>query len=94
MWILKLKKDAVARAGVLILLNEPREILFGLLLLEDFNSHVVDSAVVKYNNTSVGPGFDVYTTVFAEVVITAAEVVAYGLNGGVEPVCNLSLIHI
>ena len=70
------------------IVNEPREILFSLLLLENFHSHIVDSAVIKNNNTTVGPGFYMYTTVFAEIVITAAKVVANGLNSGVEPVCK------
>mgnify|MGYP007081723789 CR=1 FL=1 len=54
------------------------------LFLEDFDGHIVDCGVVKDNDTTVGAGFDVYAAVFAEIVVAAAEVVAYGLNCDVE----------
>lgn len=57
--------------------------------MEDFNGHVVDCAVIKNYDAAVGTRFYVNTTVLTEIIVAAAEIVAYGLNGGVEPVCNL-----
>lgn len=55
-----------------------------VLLLEYFYCHIVDSRIVKNNDTTVGTGFDVYTLVFAKVVVAATEVVAYGLDSNIE----------
>ena len=71
------------------MLNEPRDDLFGFLLLQDFDCHVVDCAVVKHDYTAVRAGFYMHTTILAKVVIAATEVITYCLNCGVESVCNL-----
>ena len=62
--------------------------LFALLLLQDFNSHVVDSGIVEDNDAAVGTGFDVDALVFAVFVVATAEVVTYTLHGHVEFVGN------
>ena len=59
------------------------------LLFEDFKSHVIDSGIIKYNNTSVGTRFNVDTGVFTKLIVCATEVIAYGLNCYVEFVCYL-----
>ena len=58
-------------------------------LLEDFNGHIVDSAVIENYDTAVGTRFYVNTTVLTEIIIAATEIVAYGLNGCVQFVCYL-----
>ena len=65
----------------------------GLLVvvgLDDFNGHVVDGGVVENDNAAVGTGFDVNATIFAELIVASAKVVAHGLNGCVQFVCDLT----
>lgn len=58
------------------------------LFLKDFEGHIVDGRVVKDHDTAVGTRFDVYTEVFAEVIIASAKVIAYCLNCYIEFVSN------
>ena len=66
---------------------ERKSVLF--LLLEDLHSHVVDCGIIKHYYASVRSGFDVYTTVFTKLVVASAKVVADGLDGYIEFVCDL-----
>ena len=76
------------------MLNEPRDDLFGFLLLQDFDCHVVDCAVVKHDYTAVRAGFYMHTTILAKVVIAATEVITYCLNCGVESLSRRSSLKV
>lgn len=53
-------------------------------VFEDIYSHVIDSRVVKYNDTAVGTRLDVDSAVLTEIVVATAEIVTNCLNCGVE----------
>ena len=55
-----------------------------LLFLENLYSHIIDSGVVKDYDATVGTRFDMNAAILAEFVVAAAEIVAYGLNCGME----------
>ena len=60
-----------------------------VLLLEDFESHIVDSGVVEYHDAAIGSRLDMNSGVFAELIVASAEVVSYGLYGYIELVGDL-----
>ena len=54
------------------------------VFFEDFDGHIVNCRVVEHNNAAVRTRFDVNALIFAEIVVAAAEIVAYSLYGDVE----------
>ena len=57
-----------------------------LRLTEYIASHIVYCSVIENYDATARSGFDVYTAVFAKLVVAAAEVVAHGLYGDIEAV--------
>ena len=49
-----------------------------------------NGSVVEHYNASVGSRFDVYTTIFAKLIVCASEVVAYCLGGDIKTVGDLA----
>ena len=77
--------QGIHRMSVMSFVGKGRYVsVFVLLLFENIHSHIIDCGVVKYNDTTIWAGLDVYAAVFAEIVVAAAEIVAYGLNSDVE----------
>ena len=77
--------QGIHRMSVMSFVGKGRYVsVFVLLLFENIHSHIIDCGVVKYNDTTIWAGLDVYAAVFAEIVVAAAAIVAYGLDSDVE----------
>ena len=59
-----------------------------VFLLQNLDCHVIDSGVVKHDNTAVRTRLDMEGLIPAILVVDTAEVVAYCLHCHVEFVCD------